>query len=198
MDSLSHRSNLYLRWCLCNDFGNHWCVPFFRMFDSDAFGSHGRYPGTWSDHSWFGLLERVMFYDGKIDFAGGFFVDNQSGFQSFDCTNDGGKKEKERKRGRSKMTIFSYILVTFLIVCAVAVCLNKNLLTSIVIFMSYSVIMCIIWILLESPDLAITEAAVGAGVTSLLFFMTLKKIHALTEVRGEDESLWDDEEGEEE
>ena len=74
------------------------------------------------------------------------------------------------------MTIFSYILVAFLIVCAVAVCLNKNLLTSIVIFMSYSVIMCIIWILLESPDLAITEAAVGAGVTSLLFFMTLKKI----------------------
>lgn len=62
-----------------------------------------------------------------------------------------------------------------MIVCAVAVCLNKNLLTSIVIFMSYSVIMCIIWILLESPDLAITEAAVGAGVTSLLFFMTLKK-----------------------
>ena len=94
------------------------------------------------------------------------------------------------------MTIFSYILVAFLIVCAVAVCLNKNLLTSIVIFMSYSVIMCIIWILLESPDLAITEAAVGAGVTSLLFFMTLKKIHALTEVRGEEEPMWDDEEGE--
>ena len=96
------------------------------------------------------------------------------------------------------MTIFSYILVAFLIVCAVAVCLNKNLLTSIVIFMSYSVIMCIIWILLESPDLAITEAAVGAGVTSLLFFMTLKKIHALTEVRGEEEPMWDDEEGEDE
>ena len=96
------------------------------------------------------------------------------------------------------MTIFSYILVTFLIVCAVTVCLNKNLLTSIVIFMSYSVIMCIIWILLESPDLAITEAAVGAGVTSLLFFMTLKKIHALTEVRGEEEPMWDDEEGEDE
>ena len=91
------------------------------------------------------------------------------------------------------MTIFSYILVAFLIVCAVAVCL-----TSIVIFMSYSVIMCIIWILLESPDLAITEAAVGAGVTSLLFFMTLKKIHALTEVRGEEEPMWDDEEGEDE
>ncbi len=84
------------------------------------------------------------------------------------------------------MTIFSLILVIFLIICAVAVCLNKNLLTSIVIFMSYSVIMCILWIILESPDLAITEAAVGAGVTSVLFFVTLKRIHAInTDERSE-------------
>lgn len=72
-----------------------------------------------------------------------------------------------------------FVLLTFLLVCAVAVCLSKNLLTSIVIFMSYSVVMSIIWIVLESPDLAITEAAVGAGVTSILFFVTLKKIHAM-------------------
>ncbi len=45
--------------------------------------------------------------------------------------------------------------------------------------MSYSLIMSIIWMLLESPDLAITEAAVGAGVTSVLFFATLKKIQAI-------------------
>mgnify|MGYP002508301366 FL=1 len=69
------------------------------------------------------------------------------------------------------MNFLILILLGFLIVCALSVCLNKNLLTSIVIFMSYSVIMCIIWIVLESPDLAITEAAVGAGVTSVLFFI---------------------------
>ncbi len=39
--------------------------------------------------------------------------------------------------------------------------------------------MSIVWLLLESPDLAITEAAVGAGVSSILFFVTLKKIHAV-------------------
>ena len=37
----------------------------------------------------------------------------------------------------------------------------------------------------KSPDLAITEAAVGAGVTSILFFLTLKKIHALKGTRDE-------------
>ena len=77
------------------------------------------------------------------------------------------------------MLIFQYILLGFLILCGVAVSFSKNLLNSILIFMSYSLIMSIIWILLESPDLAITEAAVGAGVTSVLFFITLKKIHAM-------------------
>lgn len=77
------------------------------------------------------------------------------------------------------MEIISVILLSFLVVCAIAVAISKNLLTSIVIFMSYSVIMSIIWMILESPDLAITEAAVGAGVTSVLFYITLKKIHAM-------------------
>lgn len=77
------------------------------------------------------------------------------------------------------MQIFTNILLIFLIICAVAASLSKNLLNTILIFMSYSLVMSIIWILLESPDLAITEAAVGAGVTSVLFFVTLKKIRAI-------------------
>ena len=85
------------------------------------------------------------------------------------------------------MLIFEYILLGFLVVCAVSVSFSKNLLNSILIFMSYSLVMSIIWILLESPDLAITEAAVGAGVTSLLFFVTLKKIHAMLEEAETDE-----------
>ncbi len=77
------------------------------------------------------------------------------------------------------MEVFQIVLFLFLIVCAISVTFSSNLLNSIIIFMSYSLIMSIIWILLESPDLAITEAAVGAGITSILFFVTLKKIHAI-------------------
>ncbi|MDO5521050.1 MAG: DUF4040 domain-containing protein [bacterium] len=84
------------------------------------------------------------------------------------------------------MDVFKLILLIFLVVCAISVSLTKNLLTSIVIYMSYSVVMSIIWIILESPDLAITEAAVGAGVTSILFFVTLKKIHA---IKGEEDDV---------
>lgn len=77
------------------------------------------------------------------------------------------------------MKLFEGILLLCLIMCAISVAFTKDLLTSIIIFMSYSLIMCIIWMILQSPDLAITEAAVGAGVTSILFFLTLKKIRAI-------------------
>lgn len=77
------------------------------------------------------------------------------------------------------MQVFVNILLVFLIICAIAASLSKNLLNTVLIFMSYSLVMSIIWVILESPDLAITEAAVGAGVTSVLFFVTLKKIHAM-------------------
>ena len=77
------------------------------------------------------------------------------------------------------MTAIIQLMLLFLIVCAISVCLTRDLLTSVIIYMSFSLIMSIIWITLESPDLAITEAAVGAGITSLLFFLTLKKIHAI-------------------
>ena len=79
------------------------------------------------------------------------------------------------------MTVFQCILLGFLVVCAIGASLSKSLLNSILIFMSYSLVMSVIWILLESPDLAITEAAVGAGVTTVLFLVTLKKIHAIIE-----------------
>ncbi len=79
------------------------------------------------------------------------------------------------------MSAFVLILCLFLILCAISVALTKDILTSIIIYMSFSLIMCVIWILLESPDLAITEAAVGAGITTLLFFATFKKIHLIDE-----------------
>ena len=77
------------------------------------------------------------------------------------------------------MEALSILLLVFILVCAVAVSLTKDLLTSIIIFMAQSTAMSVVWILLRSPDLAITEAAVGAGVTTLLMFVALKKLHAI-------------------
>lgn len=79
------------------------------------------------------------------------------------------------------MTIYEVILLLFLIVCAIAVSLTKKVVSAVIIFMSYSTIMSIIWLILESPDLALTEAAVGAGITSVLFFLVIRRINAMEE-----------------
>ncbi|MBR0165189.1 MAG: DUF4040 domain-containing protein [Lachnospiraceae bacterium] len=79
------------------------------------------------------------------------------------------------------MTLIEVLLLVFLVACAVSVFFIKRLLNAVIVFMSYSSIMAVLWISLESPDLAITEAAVGCGVTTMLFILTLKKINALRE-----------------
>ena len=75
--------------------------------------------------------------------------------------------------------LFLLFLLGLLLVCAVSAVLSKNLLTSLIIFMSYSVIMSLVWVLLQAPDLAVTEAAVGAGVSGILLFVTLKKLQSI-------------------
>ena len=80
------------------------------------------------------------------------------------------------------------LLLLGLIICAVAAPFIKRLLTTVIVFMSYSSIMAILWVLLESPDLAITEAAVGAGITTVLFIGTLYRIHELKGVDDDDKT----------
>ncbi len=73
--------------------------------------------------------------------------------------------------------IFLLLLLGGLIFCAIATAVSKRLMKMIIIYMAYSLIMSVIWLLLESPDLGITEAAVGAGVTGVLFYLALRRIH---------------------
>lgn len=77
------------------------------------------------------------------------------------------------------MITLEYILLAGILICAIAAPLCKRLLATVIVYMAFSLLMAVLWSLLQSPDLAITEAAVGAGITSILFFLTLKKIHAL-------------------
>lgn len=74
------------------------------------------------------------------------------------------------------MTSFlNALLLLFLVVCAISVAKTRDLLSAVVIFAAYSLIMAVIWMQLEAPDIAITEAAIGAGVTTLLLIATISK-----------------------
>ena len=90
------------------------------------------------------------------------------------------------------MQIIMPLMLILLLVLAIAVTLSKKLLPAVMIFMFYSLVMSAIWLLLESPDLAITEAAVGAGITSVLFFITLKRLNAIGAPRKAADGLEDE------
>ena len=77
------------------------------------------------------------------------------------------------------LLVFRIILLVALVICAIATALSKRPMTAVIIFTAYSIVMSILWLLLESPDLAITEAAVGAGITGVLFYLTLLRLHRI-------------------
>ncbi len=67
------------------------------------------------------------------------------------------------------------LLLLFLVIIAIVVVNLKDLLGAIVLLSCYSLIMALTWLEMNSPDVAFTEAAVGAGVTTFLFIAALSK-----------------------
>lgn len=68
-------------------------------------------------------------------------------------------------------------LLAFLVICAASVVFCRNLFTVTLIFMSFSLVLSVLWLVLQAPDLAITEAAVGAGVDTIIMFLTLRLVN---------------------
>lgn len=66
-------------------------------------------------------------------------------------------------------------LISLLVITALLATLSRDLLAAVIIFSVYSLIMSLMWQRLQAPDLALTEAAVGAGITAVLFVVTIFK-----------------------
>jgi len=67
------------------------------------------------------------------------------------------------------LTLAHLIILFFLVACALTAVMFKDLLVSVIIYSAYSFTIAITYLILRAPDVAMTEAAVGAGVTSILF-----------------------------
>jgi len=70
---------------------------------------------------------------------------------------------------------FDLTLLLLLTASALAAIRTKDLLGAVVIFSTYSLLLCLIWQHRGAPDVAMTEAAVGAGVTTVLFLVAIGK-----------------------
>jgi energy-converting hydrogenase B subunit D len=65
------------------------------------------------------------------------------------------------------------IILTLLVICALAVIHVRDLLSASVIFGVYSFLMCVLWAEMGAVDVAFTEATVGAGVSTILFIAAI-------------------------
>ncbi|HHT48036.1 MAG TPA: DUF4040 domain-containing protein [Firmicutes bacterium] len=73
---------------------------------------------------------------------------------------------------------WNLVLLLILVVTALAMYFIKDLLHAVIVFGAYSLTMALIWLQMNSPDLAITEAAAGIGMTVLMMaviFRTSRK-----------------------
>lgn len=68
------------------------------------------------------------------------------------------------------------VMLVFMAACALGVVFTKSLLAAAIIYSAFGVVMSIVWLILEAPDLAITEAAVGVGVSGILLFLLLRAL----------------------
>ncbi|QLH84336.1 DUF4040 domain-containing protein [Halosimplex pelagicum] len=66
-------------------------------------------------------------------------------------------------------------LVVFVLACAVATAVLRDVLGSIIAFGAYSLGIAVIWVFLRAPDVGLTEAAVGAGIMTILLLLTIAK-----------------------
>lgn len=67
------------------------------------------------------------------------------------------------------------LLVTGIILLAILTLSVRMLFTSIVLFISLGLLATIMWVRLNAWDVAISEAAIGAGVTGALMLMAWKR-----------------------
>lgn len=69
--------------------------------------------------------------------------------------------------------IIDIILLLLLVVSAIAAISVRSLLAAIMFLAIYSLLMAMVWVHLQAVDVAFTEAAVGAGISTVLLVGTL-------------------------
>lgn len=72
--------------------------------------------------------------------------------------------------------ILLIVLSVLALTSAVAAVLSKKLVTSILAAGLVSLLASVIYLLLAAPDVAMTEAAIGSGLSTFLFFYALRKV----------------------
>ena len=80
------------------------------------------------------------------------------------------------------MSVLSFLdvgLALLVVLVAVWTIAARDLFASVVGYVAYGLLLAFVWIRLYAPDVALTEAAVGSGVTGVLLITAGKRLGAL-------------------
>lgn len=74
------------------------------------------------------------------------------------------------------LVILNVLAVSGVVICALVASSCEKLLSSVIALGATGIFAAAAFLLLHAPDVAISEAAVGAALSPLIFIVTLKKI----------------------
>jgi len=75
----------------------------------------------------------------------------------------------------AQITAVEGSLLAFVVLTALATALARDVLAAVIVFGAYSLGMAALYTFYRAPDVALTEAAISAGVTTVLLLLTLAK-----------------------
>jgi len=65
------------------------------------------------------------------------------------------------------------LVLTLVLICGFFVLRIKDLLSAAILYGAYSFMMCLLWAVMGAVDVAFTEAAVGAGASTVFFLAAI-------------------------
>jgi uncharacterized MnhB-related membrane protein len=85
------------------------------------------------------------------------------------------------------IVVFDLLLMVAMLGLAGAAIFSRDLFRSVILFMVFGLLLALSWARLLAPDIAITEAALGAGLTGALLLNALRAFDVKAAVRKDEE-----------
>jgi uncharacterized MnhB-related membrane protein len=77
--------------------------------------------------------------------------------------------------------IFVTLLVIIMLVCAILACVFKDLLNALIASSIVSLITAILFYILQAPDVAMAEAAIGTALVIVIFIIAIRRTNRYEE-----------------
>jgi multicomponent Na+:H+ antiporter subunit B len=72
------------------------------------------------------------------------------------------------------MTFIDYLLWLVPVVCGVLIAISRKLVANVILLSIFSISVAVLFLNMAAPDVAITEAAIGAAISTIFFLATLR------------------------